>query len=270
MGGKNALDRRRRRRPRPGRARRPSRRPSASPARSARPLSRLIVVDAVYDEFVERLAGAARQLRVGHPREMGTELGPADRRRRHKRVRSYVERTRRGGWCGRRRRARAGLVRRADRRRRRRRPSRLASDEIFGPVLAVFRAATFDDAIELANDTDYALTAGVLSRSPAHIRRPGRAAGRQRLRQPHDHRRRRRPPALRRLRPLRRRLEGRRTRLPAAVPRSAGGHREHPAPGLRPRRGRRPLAIGARERSLPSGAHDYHRRRDSVTVALDA
>ena len=37
-------------------------------------------------------------------------------------------------------------------------------------MLSVLRAATFDEAIEMANATDYALTAGVLSRSPAHIR----------------------------------------------------------------------------------------------------
>jgi RHH-type proline utilization regulon transcriptional repressor/proline dehydrogenase/delta 1-pyrroline-5-carboxylate dehydrogenase len=48
--------------------------------------------------------------------------------------------------------------------------SRLATEEIFGPVLTVMRATTFEDAVAIANDTDYALTAGVVSRSPAHIR----------------------------------------------------------------------------------------------------
>jgi RHH-type proline utilization regulon transcriptional repressor/proline dehydrogenase/delta 1-pyrroline-5-carboxylate dehydrogenase len=48
--------------------------------------------------------------------------------------------------------------------------SRLATEEIFGPVLSVLRAGSFDEALCLANDTDYALTAGVVSRSPAHIR----------------------------------------------------------------------------------------------------
>ena len=44
-------------------------------------------------------------------------------------------------------------------------------DELFGPLLVVVRAETFDQAIELANDTDYALTAGCWSRSPVHLRR---------------------------------------------------------------------------------------------------
>ena len=49
--------------------------------------------------------------------------------------------------------------------------SPVARDEIFGPVLAVFRAPTLDEAIDIANDTDYALTAGIISRSPASIQR---------------------------------------------------------------------------------------------------
>jgi RHH-type proline utilization regulon transcriptional repressor/proline dehydrogenase/delta 1-pyrroline-5-carboxylate dehydrogenase len=47
----------------------------------------------------------------------------------------------------------------------------LGQDEIFGPVLAIFRARDFDHAIALANDTRYALTAGVFSRSPARLAR---------------------------------------------------------------------------------------------------
>ena len=48
--------------------------------------------------------------------------------------------------------------------------SALAREEIFGPVLAVIRARDFEHALALANDTPYALTAGLFSRSPAHIR----------------------------------------------------------------------------------------------------
>jgi RHH-type proline utilization regulon transcriptional repressor/proline dehydrogenase/delta 1-pyrroline-5-carboxylate dehydrogenase len=49
--------------------------------------------------------------------------------------------------------------------------SELAHTEIFGPVVAVMRAESFDQAIAIANNTDYALTAGIISRSPGHIRR---------------------------------------------------------------------------------------------------
>lgn len=49
--------------------------------------------------------------------------------------------------------------------------SELAQEEIFGPVLAVIRAENLDEAIKIANDSQYALTGGVYSRSPANIDR---------------------------------------------------------------------------------------------------
>jgi len=49
--------------------------------------------------------------------------------------------------------------------------SRLAREEIFGPVVCIFKAADFDEALQLANNTPYALTGGLFSRSPANIER---------------------------------------------------------------------------------------------------
>ena len=43
---------------------------------------------------------------------------------------------------------------------------RVAQEEIFGPVLAIMKAKDFDQAIEWANSTRFALTGGVFSRSP--------------------------------------------------------------------------------------------------------
>ena len=133
-----------------------------------------------------------------------------------------------GRWTGARPRRR--LVRPAARRRRRRpgdvdavarRALRTAARASSGPT-------TFDDAIALANDTDYALTAGCWSRSPANLRRAAAElrAGNVYLNRAH-HRRRRRPPAVRRLRHVRRRLEGGRSRLPAPVLRPSRRDREH-------------------------------------------
>jgi len=48
---------------------------------------------------------------------------------------------------------------------------RLAQEEIFGPVLSIMRAADFDQALQWANSTRYALTGGLFSRSPANIER---------------------------------------------------------------------------------------------------
>ncbi|MFN2624228.1 MAG: aldehyde dehydrogenase family protein, partial [Chthoniobacterales bacterium] len=47
----------------------------------------------------------------------------------------------------------------------------LSCEEIFGPVLSVLKVRDLDEAIRVANDTDYALTAGFFSRSPANIER---------------------------------------------------------------------------------------------------
>ncbi|MDQ6726697.1 MAG: proline dehydrogenase family protein, partial [Actinomycetota bacterium] len=52
--------------------------------------SRLVVLDAVYDQMVDRLVGAAAKLRIGHPRDMAVDVGPLIDADAHARVRSYV------------------------------------------------------------------------------------------------------------------------------------------------------------------------------------
>ena len=47
--------------------------------------------------------------------------------------------------------------------------SALAQEEVFGPVLTVMRSRTFDEALEIANDSAFGLTGGLYSRSPDHI-----------------------------------------------------------------------------------------------------
>ena len=47
--------------------------------------------------------------------------------------------------------------------------SRIAQEEIFGPVLAVHQSARFRPCLAIANDSAFALTGGIFSRSPAHI-----------------------------------------------------------------------------------------------------
>jgi RHH-type proline utilization regulon transcriptional repressor/proline dehydrogenase/delta 1-pyrroline-5-carboxylate dehydrogenase len=132
--------------------------------------SRLIVVGDAYDATVERLVGYTSQLRIGHPRSPSVDVGPVIDAEAWKRIGGLVEHAegtvylRRDdlpddGWfIGP---TIVGDVSTA---------SSLACDEVFGPVLTVFRADDFEHAVALANDTDYALTAGVMSRSPANIR----------------------------------------------------------------------------------------------------
>ena len=136
-------------------------------------LSRLIVVGDIYDELVSRLVGAAALLRIGHPAAMGTDIGPLIDAEAQAKVASYLPVARDEGTVVLQRRDLpdegwfAGPTIVADVK-----PGgRLATEEIFGPVLAVFATRDLDEALALANDTDYALTAGILSRSPASIRR---------------------------------------------------------------------------------------------------
>ncbi len=136
-------------------------------------LSRLIVVDHAYDAVVPRFVQAARELVVGHARAMGTQVGPVIDSDAHERLTAAVADAGRhgtvalarhdvpdGGWY-----VGPTVVTDVDP------ASPLARDELFGPVVSVFRVADLDEAIALANDTDYALTAGIHSRSPHHIAR---------------------------------------------------------------------------------------------------
>ncbi len=136
-------------------------------------LSRLILLDSNYDRALERLVEATRALRVGPPTEPGTVVGPVIDAEAHQRVLRYIEIGKTEG-----RLAFQGAIPEgkgyfipptifADVKP----EARIAQEEIFGPVLAVIRARDLDEAFAIANGTQYALTAGFFSRSPANIKR---------------------------------------------------------------------------------------------------
>jgi RHH-type proline utilization regulon transcriptional repressor/proline dehydrogenase/delta 1-pyrroline-5-carboxylate dehydrogenase len=135
-------------------------------------LSRLIVLEGNYDRVVKRLVEAAASLRVGNPETPGIIVGPVIDETAYRRQLEIIEIGKTEATL-----AFQGSV-----------PAegffvpptiftgvkanmRLAREEIFGPVLSVMKARDLDDAIRIANDTDYALTAGFFSRSPANIER---------------------------------------------------------------------------------------------------
>jgi RHH-type proline utilization regulon transcriptional repressor/proline dehydrogenase/delta 1-pyrroline-5-carboxylate dehydrogenase len=135
-------------------------------------LSRLIVLEGNYDRVVKRLVEAAASLRVGNPETPGIMVGPVIDETAYRRQLEIIETGKKEATL-----AFQGTV-----------PPegffvpptiftgvepqmRLAREEIFGPVLSVMKARDLDEAIRIANDTDYALTAGFFSRSPANIER---------------------------------------------------------------------------------------------------
>ena len=94
--------------------------------------------------------------------------------------------------------------------------ARVAQEEIFGPVLCVFKANDLDEALAWANGTEYALTGGFFSRSPGNIERVKSALeGWQCLYQSWHHRRDGCAASVWRIQNVRRRHKGRRTRLSA-------------------------------------------------------
>jgi RHH-type transcriptional regulator, proline utilization regulon repressor / proline dehydrogenase / delta 1-pyrroline-5-carboxylate dehydrogenase len=131
--------------------------------------ARVIAVGAVHDELLARLIGATAIVPVGHARELRTVVGPLIGEDAYRRVTAYTrgdgivyrrDDVPEGGWY-----VGPTIVAPDDPR------APVTRDEVFGPVLVVQRADDFDAALALANDTDYALTGGVFSRSPVNVRR---------------------------------------------------------------------------------------------------
>jgi len=142
--------------------------------------SRLIVHESVKDALLERIAAVARELAPGDPLDPRTRLGAIVDEAQLTRVLGYIEAGRGEG---------ARLVLGGSRRREEsggfyveptvfdgvRADMRIAREEIFGPVLAVATFRTEEEAVRLANDSNYGLAAGVWTTQLATAHRLARA-----------------------------------------------------------------------------------------------
>jgi betaine-aldehyde dehydrogenase len=132
-------------------------------------LTRVLVSERRHDELVERLAVALEALQVGDPMDPATDVGPLALERQRERVEGYIALGREQGA-----RVVTGGGRPADLRHGwfveptlfdRVEPSmRIAREEIFGPVISVLAYRDLDDAVALANDSDYGLLCSVFTR----------------------------------------------------------------------------------------------------------
>jgi len=138
--------------------------------------SRVIVLADAYEEFLKRLVDATRALSVGPSELPGTDVGPVIDEEAYHRIRETIEEakleipcalpgfaikmTEEDGWY-----IAPHIFRDVPP------ESKLAQEEIFGPVLAVMKARDMSEALAIANGTDYALTGGCYSRSPANLKR---------------------------------------------------------------------------------------------------
>jgi betaine-aldehyde dehydrogenase len=132
--------------------------------------TRVIVAGSVHDKFVERLIERAKTISIGNPLDLATDFGPVISSEARDRILRYIQtgieegatlaygggvpagpQFERGFWVeptiftdvG------NGMT--------------IAREEIFGPVISVIRCETAEEAIRIANDTEYGLSAGVWS-----------------------------------------------------------------------------------------------------------
>jgi len=125
------------------------------------------VQEGIYDKFVERAVQDAKNRKVGDPNTHGTEQGPVVDTIQYERVMTYIEKGQKEGA-----RLATGGGRHGD---------KgffieptvfadveddmcIAREEIFGPVMCIMKFKTIDEVIERANDSEYGLAAGVMTR----------------------------------------------------------------------------------------------------------
>ncbi len=133
--------------------------------------SRILVHESLYDRAVEMAKAKVEKIRVGSPLDMGSQMGPLNSAGHYQRVCGHVETARQEG---------AKLVTGGNR------PAgtdfkkgywlqptifadvtpnhRIGREEVFGPVMSFIKWKTDEEAIAIANDSRYALTASVFSR----------------------------------------------------------------------------------------------------------
>jgi acyl-CoA reductase-like NAD-dependent aldehyde dehydrogenase len=140
--------------------------------------SRILVHGSIYDEFARRFVDKTAQLVVGDPLEVGTDIGPLVDAKQHQRVQHFVELGIEEGATL----LFKGIV-----------PDdaqfsegyfvapyifgdvtakmSIAQEEIFGPVASLMRFDTDDEAVDIANDSPYGLTAAICTRDEARAAR---------------------------------------------------------------------------------------------------
>ncbi|XSG81395.1 MAG: aldehyde dehydrogenase family protein [Methyloligella sp. ZOD6] len=138
--------------------------------------SRLLVQDGIADAVLERVKGFAERIRIGDGMSEGVQMGPLVNQAQYEKVTGYIEK---------------GLTEGAELLTGGKRPDganagyfvsptvfasvtpemTIWREEIFGPVLSAMRFASEDEAVALANDTDYGLAAAVLTVDEARAER---------------------------------------------------------------------------------------------------
>jgi len=134
--------------------------------------SRAIIVESVYDQVLQRVIEKTKRLTMGDVTQPETYMGPVVDANAMKKITNYIEIGKRegllvagGGHRGPGYFIEPTIIADVDPR------ARIAQEEIFGPVLVVIKAKDFDDALHIANDTEYGLTGSLYSKDQQRIER---------------------------------------------------------------------------------------------------
>ena len=126
--------------------------------------SRLLVQEGIYDDVTARVAEAADRIKTGHPLDPETVVGPLIHPEHEAKVLSYVDKAREEGAviaAGGEKLGEAGCYLRPTLFTHATNDMAIAREEIFGPVLTAIPFRDEDEALAIANDVDYGLTAYV-------------------------------------------------------------------------------------------------------------
>lgn len=134
--------------------------------------SRLIVHEKLHDAFVDKLVAAAEALKVGHALEDGTQIGPVVSEGQLAQNLDYIEIGKAEGaelltGGGRLERATDGYYMTPAVFAATRNDMRVNREEMFAPITCVMKAGSYDEALAIANDSEFGLTAGIMTRSLA-------------------------------------------------------------------------------------------------------
>jgi 1-pyrroline-5-carboxylate dehydrogenase len=134
--------------------------------------SRAIIVEKVYDQVLQKVIEKTKKLTMGDVTKPETYMGPVVDENAMKKITTYIEVGKQegrlvagGGHRGPGYFIEPTVIADVDPH------ARIAQEEIFGPVLAVIKARDFDEALHIANDTEYGLTGSLYSKDEKHIER---------------------------------------------------------------------------------------------------
>ncbi|WLV25310.1 L-glutamate gamma-semialdehyde dehydrogenase [Aciduricibacillus chroicocephali] len=138
--------------------------------------SRAVIVGDAYDEVKRLVVEKTKKISAGDPHDNSYFTGPVIEQKAYDKIMEYIEIGKKeanlliggdgddsNGWF-----VQPTVFGEADQQ------AKIMQEEIFGPVVALTKAKDFDDAIEIANNTDYGLTGAVISRDRDHIEKARR------------------------------------------------------------------------------------------------